>query len=167
MRKPHSGVYGGMREGGCTEPSKLLSNEPQASCRNLRSGKFPRRPCCFPVFYRYLILSLSSLSLFSSYSFSQENSPRRRRNVSPKETISYTDAIYLYSFLHFSFVFSQFFFSILFSHFFFFFSFVCFFVRFSRCSVVPYRDCFPRDEAITRALPFVASCVRLRVQGTG
>jgi len=38
-------------EGGCTEPSKLLSNEPQASCRNSRS-KFPRRPC----FSIYLVL---------------------------------------------------------------------------------------------------------------
>lgn len=60
-----------------TEPSKLLSNEPQASCRNLRSGKFPRRPCCSSIYLGPLSLSPSpplSLSFFTPST--QEASPK-------------------------------------------------------------------------------------------
>lgn len=59
-------------EGGCTEPSKLLSNEPQASCRNSRSGKFPRRPCCSSI---YLVLSPYLSPSFFLFALSAQKEP--------------------------------------------------------------------------------------------
>lgn len=51
-------IWGDAKE--ASEPSEVLSNEPQASCRNSRSGKFPRRPYCFSTRYTCsLSLSLS------------------------------------------------------------------------------------------------------------
>lgn len=64
MRKPRSDVYGEMRRR--TEPSKLLSNEPQASCSNSRSGKFPRR-LLFLAIPAPLLISLPLSSLCSFY----------------------------------------------------------------------------------------------------
>jgi len=76
MRKPRGGVHGRMAKE-ASEPSEVLSNEPQASCRNSRSGKFPRRPRCFSTRY-------SSRSLFlcrpRSLSFSCLSSTRLTRN---------------------------------------------------------------------------------------
>lgn len=130
MRKPHSGVYGGMREGGCTEPSKLLSNEPQASSVNLRSGKFPRRPCCFPVFtatwsFPYLL----SFPLFFILFLRRKNC-RHEGMYTHCRRYCHIPAQLPAFFVR---ILSQFFFSILSSHFFFLFSLVRFFVRFSRC----------------------------------
>lgn len=57
--------------------SEVLSNEPQASCRNSRSGKFPRRPYCFSTRYTCSF----SLSLSLSYPQPHTDMPPLRHGL--------------------------------------------------------------------------------------
>lgn len=144
MRKPRSGVYGEMRRR--TEPSKLLSNEPQASCSNSRSGKFPRRPCCSSL---YLLVSLS-LSLFLLFALSIAKSHETHTYACTALLLRH--AIYLLCMRALSSDMFSIFFAIAFLL-------PPSFLHFSWCSVLAYRDFFP--------LPFIANRVCLRVREAG
>lgn len=152
MRKPRSGVYGEMRRR--TEPSKLLSNEPQASCSNSHSGKFPRR-LLFLAIPASLLISLPLSSHCSFYNERASNETYTYTHIYACTVLLYLcdTAIYLLCMRALSFgVFSIFFAIAFLLHL------LRFFARFSWWSVLVYRDFFPS---------FVASRVRLRVRGAG